>query len=675
MVDAKNPIGSEYQLLQLAVPYEPFDSIYNLVDCIGGWVTYSGNSVPIPFQDVWVTYSGDTVPIPFTCQFVPPTTFFSALDSYSGEVSLLSINTFVLLGTASAWSGEYTVTDLEIPTIDLELVLGYSGEYADSGMSNFPRFLGLGYSGEYADSSMYVLHAIDLEELPNRSGEETSSAIEIYIQFDLYNRSGEFSDLDFEINPAWRPDLYHWSGEFADSILNTSLALELFTYSGEYSNSDLTINAQWNPDLPAYAGEYGYSSLRTIDTLFGFSYSGELGISDLEIFPQASMLIDGHSGESSTTAIQTSEKLGIFEGKSAEVAYIPEMVDDPDYRNKSGEFCDSDLSTEMVFDFLANSGEVQIVDVYDRPSEGIGIVRAYSGEFADSELFLLRTALLYPNVISTGQSGRFIFPGQWFIGDIDLQNISCCPRNLGYSITRIEMSQAPELDERYDGEKWPVVTVELLTAPRFKFNSYTGESTRTPDALTLSSNPDAYSGELSFFKFEPQDVKVKLCIGNFIPDGGNIIFEMTTPYQDGCEDTVLISGESLKVSISTQQALKLDMYTGENTYNDIVLTPIMLFYAWSGEHARTMNPEMEFIARTGENYVFNLYEPHWYAYVGETTLDINLITDYEVDFEEVGCLDNEYVPSDEDGDPDYAAAREVPVELDNFRHSIKVKCF
>jgi hypothetical protein len=46
-----------------------------------------------------------------------------------------------------------------------------------------------------------------------------------------------------------------------------------------------------------------------------------------------------------------------------------------------------------------------------------------------------------------------------------------------------------------------------------------------------------------------------------------------------------------------------------------------------------------------------------------------------VTFLELGCLDNEYIPIDEDGDPIPDLLNPVPVELDTYMHEIKAKCY
>ena len=79
-------------------------------------------------------------------------------------------------------------------------------------------------------------------------------------------------------------------------------------------------------------------------------------------------------------------------------------------------------------------------------------------------------------------------------------------------------------------------------------------------------------------------------------------------------------------------------------------------------------------SRYGKQVLSSIWLPPMYSYYGYSIM-ARLVTGYEVEFLEEGCLDNEYQYSPDSGDTDIQSFQIAAIELLPFRHSIKGRCF
>lgn len=68
------------------------------------------------------------------------------------------------------------------------------------------------------------------------------------------------------------------------------------------------------------------------------------------------------------------------------------------------------------------------------------------------------------------------------------------------------------------------------------------------------------------------------------------------------------------------------------------------------------------------------FQNNWDGFTGEFA-ELSIEFDVGVKFLEDGCLENEYIYVDEDGDPIPEKFTPVPIELYPYRHYIKSRCF
>ena len=128
-------------------------------------------------------------------------------------------------------------------------------------------------------------------------------------------------------------------------------------------------------------------------------------------------------------------------------------------------------------------------------------------------------------------------------------------------------------------------------------------------------------------------------------------------------------------NLSYTKSLELDFYHGEHLFFDLDVPQRWHFEFWNGEHLFYPS-EAEFDPNIGhgETMECQLYiEPIEFPH-GEF-METKLVIQYEVKLKEQGCLDNEYIPLDEHGDPDWSKFQNVPIEGDQYQHDIKAECF
>ena len=75
-----------------------------------------------------------------------------------------------------------------------------------------------------------------------------------------------------------------------------------------------------------------------------------------------------------------------------------------------------------------------------------------------------------------------------------------------------------------------------------------------------------------------------------------------------------------------------------------------------------LNPEFDY----GASLSATLYDPPIMMYDG-SRLDFSMKLVYDVEWTETGCVDNEWV--------DANGEHKVAIEMEEFRHSLKARCF
>lgn len=634
-------------------------------------------------------YSIDSVEIVGCGEFL--TTFpmqgFGVIDMREGAELDFALRTEMTI-PMEFFSGE-TLHDLYLGSdVFLEDVEFHSGEFSAFDLTlNLPwEITANAYDGASATAALSTTTTLDFEFFSDATLQVQLSEAEFWsfyegatFEFDLEIAPGDnFGSIDLfdgaalegELSATHSLPVNIFSGEtLHDLYLATDVYLDgVEFFSGETASFDLALNLPWEIIANAYDGAAGDIQIATVDTMRFWAYGGAQAEFDLDTRPSQDLLLQGYDGAEATASISISQALGAVSAYDGAYAVIPSLDNDQFWRMYEGAALEFEIATDTTLPANGYAGATLEVDLYTRPSEGLGIFRGYEGANLDLTLNIMVSAILYPNEIRAGIDFVCEFDVSTYF---DLNNTACCP--VKDSHERIELTDQPPPDEYYHGDKW-LFTADLSTLPRFSMDAYEG-------AYSDIVDKDVYL-TFSFFDGEsfevptvaPEFTDFRLCYGNFIPDGDAVTVELVSIYDENCEEWPMYSGARMDMVLENNIQDQVNISAGATMLLELEHVPEMLLLAYSGEYARITNPE--FVPRVYEGAQVNMTfeEPNWRVYEG-AFMEITVTTDYDVEFLERGCLPNEFVPSNENGDPDWDRFNPVPVELDRYVHSILARCF
>lgn len=646
------------------------------VDCEQAWVDRAGWRVPLSFTKNWTDLEGNLVPLSFDCDDSggpAGNTFFPGSFNFaSGESATFDLQTSWVL---RAQEGGYTDVTLYVPDRDFSAGF-YTGETGSASLVNDIRIAPSVHEGAYLNVDITDNPAAVLEPLfyTGESGETSLSTTDSLV---LSGYEGGYSVTNLTTIAALTMVANGYTGETASALLNTDQTLDgINGRAGEVLSVVLTDNPVWTPTLNFFTSESGTGSLRT---QVAFQFRAEDGSSfaaDLTDNPAPEMLLAGQTGETVTVSLFVSEAIGTFNGYSGEFATVTGLDLDQFYAVGTGESASANIAPTYNLPANGYEGAYVTVGLDLRPSEPLGIFRAYTGEGngnTDSEpdLATRATVYLYPNPIRATQEMFCEFTATT---SFDLLQTGCCPDFTQDTHEKIELNDMPEMDVRYSGDR-TLVTADLSTRPRFTFDFHDGSFFRGIDPNYLGTFY-AQTGE-NFNQsgsWATETLDIKLCIGNLIPNGGFVNVELISIYDENCPADIFTAGESMELVLNNTVQDSPRFHEGATMFADLVTSEIMLLRAWTGEYVRISNPEFQPRAWEGAYSGVSFWEPDWNGGDGAFA-EARLTTEYDVGFLENGCLDNEFVPSDENGDPDWENFHRTPVEMEMYVHSIKARCW
>jgi hypothetical protein len=486
------------------------------------------------------------------------------------------------------------------------------------------------------------------------------------LDFNLLFFTGE-EVADFELPRFHTFQFDFLEGATAQAVLSANILLPINDF---VEGASATLALDTRPaalfDINVFEGASASTPLSTTVAIQANLYEGSSVSLDIAINPAAIIVATANEGATASFALSTAIQLGslnFYEG--ANVSASLDTLEN--YKVYEGATLAFILSTSDSVSPIIYSGESVSIDISVFPSSGIGVLNAKEGSSVSLSFTTLPQVLLYPNVIVANQDFNYDILG--YMG-IDLNNTACCP--IKDDPARIELTAAPEPDEKYDGDK-VVFTAELSTLPRFSLQMYAGETFYQVDPESFVFNFfDGSSCHIPAITYN--EYNFNLCSGNFIPDGDHVNVELVAT-DSICSDSILIfSGESAKVDIQNNVQFQIPLHDGARLEFDIILQSAWILNFYGGENLRISNIDLAANFQEGAEVSIQFEEKDITGFEG-AVMEFNLSTDYDVEFLEVGCLENEFVPANENGDPDMERFNPVPVELDFFSHSIKARCF
>lgn len=588
----------------------------------------------------------------FAAVEAPEAIFFDPSFYEGASVGIDNLETTIVLDV-SVHTGEFmSAVVLDAPSEPIGILRGYDGPTMFAAVEKF-TFVG---TDHYTGETMFA----EVEDDPYEG-----------IVGDMYE--GSTAEAEVQVSPGFIAPMYTGETGQIDNLA-TDATLAPNAYVGEFMSAVVQDSPPWYPEFNFYEGAALTPTLNFGDFAIGFfpGHTGETLTAVVADRPAETLSFTMYEGASGTFDMSLAANLGVIDARDGATVTADTIDFDEIWQMYDGATMVGDVSTEDTMSPNAYSGETATASVTDFPSEGMGTFRAYDGAALESgPLTALVAVFLSVNFVDSYmfQAGLPAL-GSYF--DLD---VSCCTdHDPGQQdIHHIELNHAPFPDEHYHGDRVKI-DADLSTNQRFSFNFYTGETASTVDNVPYILGANSFDGAAASFNFE-SEVNFRLCPGNFIPDGDNVVVELDFTDNEDCDANYARTGESLELTyLEANQNFQPGKFTGETMIFDLfVPTDQLSLRAYAGE---TMSLPTEFdpTFRTGESAAFQFYEAPIVGAHGEY-MEADITIRYEVRFDEVGCLDNDFIYQDENGDPIPEKFNPVPVELDPYQHDILARCF
>lgn len=620
--------------IQLGFPYLSTDT-----GCLQE--TFDGYRVPLNFKTKQNTYDGYKVPIEFSCKADENNYFIGFLNFDSGESLTSNIDTSLLL---KFWDGNnLSITFAKSDSLILGTNL-YNGESLVPNLTIVPGFTPRIYEGQSLTGKLVSDISLSASW---QDGESLSSVISIPDR----NITGSIfftgENLTTDLTQSWigLPTKYNIGESLSASI------------SVSYSNLGSVVNSIGESLTATVTGAEGYQ----LQPVFFEGQSLAALVFPIGRFiPTFSIGETLSSGSLDVYSPQISVKY--FDGQTIAVN-VASIYDIAPVKYSIGENLDFVLETH--------------------PSEPIQSGKIFLGTGESYFVPLNRLKPAYLIQISK----QPVPASQHFQADIqtrnttytsrnlDLNTYNCCPRE---DYRNIQLDKQPDPSIRYlavgTGQ---YLKVDIHTEPRLRPKFFVGENLNASENRMPTILCGQNYGGFRTLNLGQNVVNIRLSTGNLIPDSSNLDIELVYTYPEGNQIYLFNSGESLKVELIPKYGIPTSMASGE--YMDAELSDFIVRFQ-DGEHMYAHIQSDQIIGAkqyTGERFVSPIYDPPIIPFfgVGESIYLGDITTTYHVTFLDAGCLDNEYIPIDEDGDPIPELFNPVPVELDMYLHEIKAKCY
>lgn len=591
----------------------------------------------------------------------------------------------------------------------------YVGQSSETTLTTEIHFAWPAWVGE---SSAITLSSTVSIPFAFSSGEAVSAVVQRRVQPDPVFPFGQIFSFDLTIQStqtqfgcgeSLSASLYVYDliattaadGAMLGVTLATTTSIPFTFYAGETHTSAVEFHPTSYPSVSYSTGEVFAATAEWHPASYpSASFStGESLVSDLYVKRNALMTVWMSAGESlsssmglpsradiainmwtgATFAIPTvsaAPHLGAVSmatGQSSTVA----LVEQENYRIYPGESMEFTLTWSPSVRHTYSTGENCAVILDTRPGEPFRI-QMWNGENFGAINMSIQVATQLSVTFRTGVWIESSFDDATTSYDLELP---CCGPEVGKLPGESEIfeleGELPSYVRLPDAKL--LFTCELSARPRFHIAFGAGEAFTTVERNIdfVDLEPIQQGGFWVTGDWLDVSPNHNLCYPNFIPDGDAIVVELE--YEDeGCYADYAHTGESFSAALRTIQSLPVGTnYTGESMWFDLnTRNPYMWFRFEVGEHLRQgnfpANPQVNM--GHGERMSFT-FETPTYLFGCSESMEVSLTLTYDVEFMEVGCLDNEYKYQNEYGDEDFSKFNAVAVELEPFFHQIKARCY
>ena len=464
-------------------------------------------------------------------------------------------------------------------------------------------------------------------------GSTTSAKIKTSIIFNNVNFvQGDTLNSNIVYRPSSGMSLNFYHGE--NVVLKQIISNSIFTNINFYTGSQLKYTL--NENKPLY-----------IDTKF---YHGEN-------FNQNINITSGF-------------RPNIYVGDNIRINSIDSL---PNIYFTNGENLESSLFTNVAMTPKFEFGESFKVNLTPTPNIPFDTMQMYDGSQFKIYLDIQYSTTFSPNFI---QGMQFECGYGNSLYKLDLNRYTCCEKN-GNELKYVNLSRDDEIGVSYEKNNHVKFNMNMSMVRLFKLNFLSGEQSYIKDYNKYFSI-NCYDGHNVLAKDLYNDLNINLVMGN--PDYTSIpvieIEKGDTNYINSFSTSY--SGEKLFCGLNYSLQFGTQWHSGEVFNFDMrYYEPLRInFYNGSGIYCN-LNGTAHLSAKSlssGEMVSSRFYETPILGALGEN-VDIQLTFNYDVTFDEEGCLLNTYIPVDENGVPIYDDINEMAIEGGLYSHYVRGKCY
>jgi hypothetical protein len=196
---------------------------------------------------------------------------------------------------------------------------------------------------------------------------------------------------------------------------------------------------------------------------------------------------------------------------------------------------------------------------------------------------------------------------------------------------------------------------------------------------TILGTFNAYHGWQSQLGELLKDTGVDTDLTNPIIDGGNVNVELGVDDPNPPKYWSVRGGEYVLCNFGTESWMAANFRDGAEIVGTLTVPDAWIIKI---HHGQRIDFELSTTVQMAANFrdgaeinKFDFYSPPYLAGAGEY-MEATLKIDYEIEFNETGCLDNEHQYYEEDGSSvDKLKTTTATVEMKPFKHSIKARCY
>ena len=494
------------------------------------------------------------------------------------------------------------------------------------------------------------------------------------------------ADVDFKISPTAQFRFPLWHGEALSGDLSTygfvymhanadhgeniefnlsrNQVLSFNVYDGEEVNSDILYSIAEGMVANAAQGENVEFDLSFSQiSIRSYIKHGEQVIIDgfSTLKPLELPIINASCGEELSRVVFAPSYRLTGDTYHDVGSCVADLINTQDglWRVRTGEQSSIELSIDYGMHSNGYAGENVEVDLLTR--EPIGIeANAYDGHGWYIDLRHLYSAPLYPYPIINDSWMDVAIDPAW----LHFSTCKSCKLPIVHDDIIIRLERFEDVRTTWSAEIETSTTFELTRDIRPETNSYGGEELKFHmDTVEVIEIAMGYDGSSIVPLYLTTEEKIITDRTNPILDGTEIITDNGSFEPIPEEFVYTRAGEQCFTQLSAQRNPEAALVTGD------ILTWDLTVESW------------EMSIRHGEEIAFSLFatvQLAFDAYDGSSTeqviyhgehVEFNIKLTYDVEWQETGCLDNEWTYEDK------SENTPVAIEQTPFRHSLKARCY